>query len=451
MKRIATFSLLLAALLPLACGQAASPAALPPDAAFPLPADWAESLPTEAAAAIDRAAESHRVLAIGEGDHYVVEKYAYRLALTRRLVTRYGLRSFAIEMGASDAGRIERYLESGDEAWLHRVVLYGYAGETDDEKRELAPMSRGIRRPCDDAWAEAERAFFRQLRALGVEVGEPIRLFGFDFDATPGGGYADARSAIAGCAGSPDVAPLAEALTPPRNTNLDAEVKRLLDVIARIDGTRPSLDAACGAEASARLRDALDQLAFSYRTFADWKSAAADTSQAGAARLRTMFVTREERMFTRFSAFQASLPKASPVAIFAHDMHVARDSESLRYGLAPHDGPMWASLGTRIDRAEPGSLWASWLLYGSGSRYTPDSQAGFATVALRPDTFEAALSATPGKTFIDVARLPPGAVVDRALPFGTDTSNGSGKVRGATDAIVFLPTASAAPGCEPSR
>ncbi|MBX3216001.1 MAG: erythromycin esterase family protein [Labilithrix sp.] len=432
-----------------ACGPASSspPAPLPPSATIALGPGWPGALPAAVATELDRAAETHRVLAFGEGDHYVAEKYAYRLALLRPLVERHRLRHVAIEMGGSDAARIDRYLETGDEQWLRRVVLYGYSGETDDERRELAPVTRGERRPCDDAWARAERQFFRDLRALGASTGDRIHLFGFDYDAAPGGGYADARRAMEACTDDGVTRDVRAALTPPRNTNIDAEVRRLEMLVARIDGSREVLDGACGASAVSMARDALDQLAFSYRTMFEWRASAADTSPGGAARMTRMFAARENGMAARFTRWIASVPADSRVALLGHNLHVARDSERLRYGLAPHDQPMWTSLGTSIERDRAKSIWVSWLLYGRGTRYAPPKPEAISQVELRAESLEAHLAATPGASFVAVSRVPPDSVVDRPMPFGTESSEGSGPVRNASDAIVFLPTASAPPGC----
>ncbi|WXH32100.1 hypothetical protein WA016_06081 [Myxococcus stipitatus] len=424
------------------CATPAAPA-LPSTSVIELGPAWPEALPEAVAAEVDRAAKQHPVLALGEGDHFVAEKYEYRLAFLRRLIQRNGVRHIALEMGASDAARIDRYLKTGDERWLHRVVLYGYAGEDDDERRELAPIARGDRRPPDDAWAEAERSFFRRLRALGQEQGTRIHVFGFDFDAAPGGGYADARRALESCADTPSVQALRPRLTPPRNTSPSAEVTRLEKLIVSLDTERTSLDADCGAAQVDAARAALDQLAFSYRTFFEWHAAQADTSAQGPLRLRRMFDERESQMYLRYTRWTQALPAGARVVLLGHDMHVARDSEVLRYGRAPHDLPMWRSLGTRIEEARPGGLWVCWLLYGDGTRYTPTSPTGHSVVSLRPDSLEATLARTPGRHLVLMERVPAGTVVDQASAFGTETSEGSGPVRTVTDAIVFLPEAHA--------
>ncbi|WP_394822236.1 hypothetical protein [Pendulispora albinea] len=147
----------------------------------------------------------------------------------------------------------------------------------------------------------------------------------------------------------------------------------------------------------------------------------ADPSEGGPARVRRMFVAREARMFPRFARWRATLPENAKVALLAHDLHVARDSEVLWYGRTPHDLPMWTSFGTRIERDQPGSLWVSWLLYGRGTRYLPDKAGGISQVHLREGALEAHLAATPGSSFVVVDRAPAGSVVDRPIPFGTET------------------------------
>jgi erythromycin esterase-like protein len=404
-------------------------------------------LPPEVAIEVDRAFEEHQVLALGEGDHFIREKYDYRLALLRHLVERHGVRHVSLEMGASDAGRLDRYLETGDDAWLHRVVLYGYRGDTEDERRELGPVTQATRRPCDDAWAEAERAFFRELRSISVRAlasrGERIHLHGFDYDAAPGGGFADARDALASCTTSEEATKLRADVTPPRGTSAEREIVRLEGLVARIDAVRATLDAACGAPNVETARAALEQLVFSYRTFFEWHASMQDRSPDGPARVHRMFVAREARMAASLSRWRANLRAGERVVLLAHDLHVARDSEVLRYGPASHDGAMWTSLGTYIAREQPGSIWVAWLLYGEGTRYAPSKEECSSTVSLRPLSLEATLRHVGGAYYLPLTRVASGAVVDQAVPFGTETSEGSGPVRSSVDAIVFLPRASA--------
>src|SRR5689334_5460401 len=60
---------------------------------------------------------------VGESDHFIHEKYAYRLAILNYLAAR-GFTHVGEELGVSDGMRIARYIETGDESQLERVSIY---------------------------------------------------------------------------------------------------------------------------------------------------------------------------------------------------------------------------------------------------------------------------------------------------------------------------------------
>jgi len=444
LARLAGTLALLGALAVTACGSA--PAPPPASARIALDAGLA-SLPPPMLAEIDRAAHDADVLALGEGDHYVEEKYAYRLAFLRRLVLEHGVVHIGLEMGASDAARIDRFLETGDERSLRRVVLHGFSGESALERRELRPVSGAPRRPCDDAWAEAERRFFRTLRAIGEEArgrgGERVHVFGFDYDATPGGGYADARDALATCEDGSRGAALRGSFSPTPGTAGGDEPARLEALVRSLEEHRAALASECGAASVDAARDALSQLAFSWKTFFAWRAAAHDESSEAPLRLHAMFAAREARMVEQVQRWRRSLRGGSKIVLLAHDMHVARASETLRYGRGAGARPMWTSLGTALARDAKLRTWVVWLLYGSGSRYAPANPECRSEVHVRDGSLESSLDAIPGDHAVLVERMPHGSVVDEDVPFGTETSEGSGAVRAAVDVIVFLRRATA--------
>lgn len=413
--------------------------------AIALDAPWPEALPAKVAAQLDAALATRRYVLLGEGDHYVHEKYAYRLAFLRHLVGR-GARRLAFELGGSDAQRIDRYLETGDERWLDRVVLWGYAGDSDLERRELAPFAH--RSACGARFAADERAFFRAVRALSEQTraahGERLRVFGFDYDATPGGGFQDARDALAGCAVAHEVEAMRARLTPPAGSSGDAEVARLEAIAAELDDA-PALTAACGAPSVAQARAAIALLAFSYRTSMAWAATQGDASPAGLARYRAMFVAREQHMDVALSAWLAEQPDA-PAVLFGHDLHLARDAEQLTFGRAPQALPMWRSVGTALEARHPGQTYVVWLLYQHGTRLAPQPDGTcVASVDVADDQLERALgdSARVTPDFLPLAGAPAGSAIDRALSFGTPTSEGGGPIRSSVDAVIVLPTARA--------
>ena len=59
-----------------------------------------------------------RFVFLGEPDHFIVEKYPFRLPLIQYLFER-GWRHVGMETGRSVGWRVDRYLETGDPAQLH--------------------------------------------------------------------------------------------------------------------------------------------------------------------------------------------------------------------------------------------------------------------------------------------------------------------------------------------
>ena len=107
---------------------------------------------------------------IGESDHFIHEKYAYRLAMLNYLATR-GFTHLGEEIGASDGMRIARFVETGDESQLDRVTIYGYSGasrsDRDDTPTGILRHSFGDAYPTAQFAAEQKR-FAHGIRKIGL-------------------------------------------------------------------------------------------------------------------------------------------------------------------------------------------------------------------------------------------------------------------------------------------
>lgn len=112
-------------------------------------------------AVLDDLAAAARVAYLVEMDHFVHEKYEFRLLLIRYLASR-GWRWFGEELEPYEGDRLDRYLRTGDESllapedqppWYTRGVL---AGTTDrhpaaEMAAEQARFARSLRRTVPDA------------------------------------------------------------------------------------------------------------------------------------------------------------------------------------------------------------------------------------------------------------------------------------------------------------
>ncbi|HYL58199.1 MAG TPA: hypothetical protein VEU51_04970, partial [Candidatus Acidoferrales bacterium] len=71
-------------------------------------------------AALDRSIAGKRVVYIGEPDHFIHEKYQYRLLMLRYLLAR-GWNRIGEELGVCDGHRIDQFFATGDAAHLDRA------------------------------------------------------------------------------------------------------------------------------------------------------------------------------------------------------------------------------------------------------------------------------------------------------------------------------------------
>ncbi len=141
---------------------------MPSDRAVPIDLDG-ERGSLEAFSALDEVADRARVAFVGEMDHFITEKYEYRLLCIRYLVSR-GWRWFGEELPADRGRRADAYLRTGEESQLEPL---------DEPPWFTSGILANDRQP-DAALDVAQRRFMQAVR----RACPGIRWFGFDADAT---------------------------------------------------------------------------------------------------------------------------------------------------------------------------------------------------------------------------------------------------------------------------
>ena len=157
------------------------------DRALPIALDG-ESGDLSAFSVLDDLADRARVAFIGEMDHFIAEKYEYRLLCIRYLVSR-GWRLFGEELAADRGRRVDEYLRTGNEDLLDPI---------DESPWFTSGILVNNRQPTDALDDAQKRFMIRVRRAVGTAAATPpptIRWFGFDADSTNGDYLAAANQA----------------------------------------------------------------------------------------------------------------------------------------------------------------------------------------------------------------------------------------------------------------
>jgi erythromycin esterase-like protein len=383
---------------------------------------------------LERELAGVRVVMLGEPDHFIHEKNDVRLLLIRWLFGR-GFRHVGMEMGHSDAWRMDRYLATGDEAWLERVALYGYGGDRRPDRRDAV---EGWTQGQDEELARRVNAesrwLLRELRALnaGLPEGTPrLEWFGYDVSFAPGGGYADARRLLEPHQGEAAVRDALTRLERVEGESRAAEIARLDALAAWLGERRAELERSLGAADARELTRMVRNLADSLR----WVEAAA--LPRGSPERRSGLVEREQAMMRSVDERLAALTPGQGLVLLGHDLHLSRASGALTLA----GEPLWETIGTHLAGRSPEGVHVLWTLFDQGRHGVPGAQPALADVDSVPGSVEALL-ARAGERFVlplgPRDELPRWLLRERAFLRGA-----RGVLPDQADTVVFLREVSA--------
>ena len=327
--------------------------------------------------ALETAIASKRIVYLGEPDHFIHEKYDYRLLMLRYLVSR-GWNQIGEEMGVVDGHRINQFLDSGDSDFLDRVPMYGYKGgqRTDRDDSAIGLLKDSFTAFPLAPFVAEQRAFARGLRDLAATHSGELGFFGFDIDALPGAGYEELSEMLARVADDALVARILATLARiPDETRVE-EVARLDSAIQMIDAELAALSRLLGSARAAdvarfarALRDSFQYAQAAYPA-SDWPS------------VNVAMALREESMHRNVVARFAEAGENAKTVLMSHNLHLAKDFDRIRgnFGAGPGGGRVPA-LGTYINRMFPEEVFSVWMLCNRGRDCQPFS---FCTCEIKP-------------------------------------------------------------------
>ncbi len=331
--------------------------------------EWSETDP-KAFAFLDEALKGKRIVYLGETDHGVAERMEFRLLLIRELARR-GFRRIGMEMGLSDAKRMDRYLETGDETCLERVALYGYRGDLrENRKDEIAGWTDDSNPELIQAAQAEARWFLRELRRIGEELpeGEPrLSWFGYDLSIRPGGGYADAAELLAPHQGQALFDAVMERMARVPGESRIEEAERIEALVVLLDERRDELVHLLGDAGALELRRALQRMADAFRFIEGLQGQEEYDPEAVAEALER----RERRMDHNMDEHLAEWPPDEKIILLGHALHLSQDSTAIH---TQGFGDMWESIGTHVEREHPGEVYGIWLLHHRGRHGVPRAQ-----------------------------------------------------------------------------
>ena len=320
--------------------------------------DW-DTVDLTVLKALDRVLEGKRIVYLGEPDHLILEKMDYRLIMIRYLHSR-GWRHVGMEMGRSDGRRIDRFLATGDEAWLQRVAILGYDGDQRDDRDDSVPGWTEDRHPeLWDPIREDTRWFLRGLRTFneGLPPGEPpVRYFGYDVSVKPGGGYVDAWAVLSRHAEEPIAVEILERLRRVEGESRIEEAERLETLVGSLAERDDAVLDAFGARDRRELRRALICMAEGLR-FVEAIRGEFTTEEKHTALRR-----RELNMHSQMDEILAALGPDEKIILLGHNLHLSRASSRVDW----EGRTMWPTIGTHLASTIPDQVYAVWMLYEQG-------------------------------------------------------------------------------------
>jgi erythromycin esterase-like protein len=376
-------------------------------AAVPLPASPEEPFGERAQAALDRMLRGKRFVFLGEPDHFIVEKYPFRLALTRCLFAR-GWRHVSMETGRSIGWRVDRYLETGDTSQL------------DIEPPTLATVA--IHEKVLEFIDEHEGHFHEQLRQISesCEPGTPrLHYWGYDLDlGEPLASLRPIQWLLEGQADS-QVQELLSTLDKLRGLSTDEQ-------LAQIEAMQNHLTASADILPAGTQRELRSWLVFLHDSVAAEKRPRVNQDARGS---RRWWAQREHFLMQSLDTIVDALSGDDKLILLGHNVHLSKDAANLHFHpqfstfwgvqswlrawgyrmffkLAGWPTNMGDSVGAHLHRRFPGQVLSVWMLYGQGSLMTLKRPR---TVRLHGDTVESLLAQVGDRFLLPLSDIDPQA------------------------------------------
>ena len=363
-----------------------------------------------------------RFVFLGEPDHYIHQKYPFRLGFMRALHT-LGWRHLGMEMGHSDGLRFDRFLSSGDERSLLGIGLYAGASSAASAVR-------------NGGFLGMEIAYARDLRAI-APLDERVHYFGFDLDMSPGNGIEDARAVLAGAEGAEELAMILEEVW--ASEQRVPELAGLLEEIRHPDSTLTDM---LPADLRQRLISDLDALTESLRFQGE-----SVFSESEPANVVDIFARREEAMFRLFDAYVDALPADARIVLTGHNLHLSREWDGTWWSEPDTELPipLWPTIGAHVTDRFPDQVYAIWLVYDHGTHLRNISLSLERKLDSVPETVENLLARLPHEAlFLPLASDDPrSGWLDQERTFRVNGGVGKGHIRKMADALVFVRRVSA--------
>lgn len=383
--------------------------------AIPMPKTSEEPLSNEALSTVQHMLQGKRFMFLGEPDHFVLEKFPFRLTFIRNFFP-LGWRHIGMEMGRSMGWRLDQHLEIlGTSLPSSPKVKDGY-----DYKKTFGQVIDFIERH--------ETAFNKQIAAVNKSrPGGTARLhfFGFDFDlGDPLAAIEPLRILLSDYEHDYHIRPLLTALDELNGLEANQQLTEVGKIQSQLFKQREKFIPSFGEKCCRQMESWLRTLHFSVASVQRPRVVQDPSGH------RLWRAEREKLMMQQMDDIEADNSPEAKYVLLGHNCHLSKDAgnlsnhpqrnafwgyrswlRSLAYALneritkRPLD-TFGGSIGSHVSNRFPGQVLAIWMLYGQGQLMGKN---GPMNIRLHGDTIESLLAQVGDRFLLPLDQVAPEA------------------------------------------